>query len=157
MKIMKKKNFLNILIVLALCACGYSPIYKGMNDINYEIEITNLSGDNLINNVIKVDLNRYVKSGKSNKELYKINIDTKYEKTTISKNLAGANVNYELKVTSSINISSTKLTDELIIVEKLNMDNISDKFEENEYENTIKRNFGNSISRKIISKILQTQ
>jgi hypothetical protein len=37
------------------------------------------------------------------------------------------------------------------------MDNISDKFEENEYENTIKRNFGNSISRKIISKILQTQ
>ena len=30
-------------------------------------------------------------------------------------------------------------------------------FKENEYENTIKRNFGNSISRKIISKILQTQ
>jgi len=86
-----------------------------------------------------------------------MDIDTKYEKTTISKNLAGANVNYELKVTSTINISSTKLTDELIIIEKLNMDNMNDKFKENEYENTIKRNFGNSISRKIISKILQTQ
>jgi hypothetical protein len=154
---MKKINFLNILIILALCACGYTPIYKGMKDINYEIEITNLSGDNLINNVIKIDLKRFEKSGKSKKELYKMDINTKYEKTTISKNLAGANVNYELKVTSTINISSTKLTDELIIIEKLNMDNMNDKFKENEYENTIKRNFGNSISRKIISKILQTQ
>jgi len=154
---MKKINFLNILIILALCACGYTPIYKGMKDINYEIEITNLSGDNLINNVIKIDLKRFEKSDKSKKELYKMDINTKYEKTTISKNLAGANVNYELKVTSTINISSTKLTDELIIIEKLNMDNMNDKFKENEYENTIKRNFGNSISRKIISKILQTQ
>jgi len=154
---MKKINFLNILIILALCACGYTPIYKGMNDVNYEIEITNLNGDKLINNVIKFDLKRYEKSGKSNKELYKFDINTNYEKTTISKNLAGANVNYELKVTSTINISSTKLTDELIIIEKLNMNNMNDKFKENEYENTIKRNFGNSISRKIISKILQTQ
>ena len=154
---MKKINFLNILIILALCACGYTPIYKGMKDINYEIEITNLSGDNLINNVIKIDLKRFEKSDKSKKELYKMDINTKYEKTTISKNLAGANVNYELKVTSTINIASTKLTDELIIIEKLNMDNMNDKFKENEYENTIKRNFGNSISRKIISKILQTQ
>jgi len=154
---MKKINFLNILIILALCACGYTPIYKGMNDVNYEIEITNLKGDKLINNVIKFDLKRYEKSGKPNKELYKFDINTKYEKTTISKNLAGVNVNYELKVISTINISSTKLTDELIIVEKLNMDNINDEFKENEYENTIKRNFGNSISRKIISKILQTQ
>ena len=154
---MKKKKFLNILIILALCSCGYTPIYKGMNDVNYEIEITNLNGDKLINNVIKFDLKRYEKSGKPNKELYKFDINTKYEKTTISKNLAGANVNYELKVISTINISSTKLTDELIIVEKLNMDNINDEFKENEYENTIKRNFGNSISRKIISKILQTQ
>ena len=154
---MKKINFLNILIILALCACGYTPIYKGMKDINYEIEITNLSGDNLINNVIKIDLKRFEKSDKSKKELYKMDINTKYEKTTISKNLAGANVNYELKVTSTINISSTKLTDELIIIEKLNMNNMNDKFKENEYENTIKRNFGNSISRKIISKILQTQ
>ena len=154
---MKKVNFLNILIILALCACGYTPIYKGMKDINYEIEITNLSGDNLINNVIKIDLKRFEKSDNSKKELYKMDINTKYEKTTISKNLAGANVNYELKVTSTINIASTKLTDELIIIEKLNMDNMNDKFKENEYENTIKRNFGNSISRKIISKILQTQ
>ena len=154
---MKKKKFLNILIILALCSCGYTPIYKGMRDINYEIEITNLNGDKLINNVIKVDLKRYEKIRNSDKELYRMDIDTKYEKTTISKNLAGANVNYELKVTSTINISSTKLTDELIIIEKLNMDNMNDKFKENEYENTIKRNFGNSISRKIISKILQTQ
>ena len=154
---MKKINFLNILIILALCACGYTPIYKGMKNVNYEIEITNLNGDKLINNVIKVDLKRYEKIRNSDKELYRMDIDTKYEKTTISKNLAGANVNYELKVTSTINIASTKLTDELIIIEKLNMDNMNDKFKENEYENTIKRNFGNSISRKIISKILQTQ
>ena len=46
---MKKINFLNILIILALCACGYTPIYKGMKNVNYEIEITKLNGDNLIN------------------------------------------------------------------------------------------------------------
>jgi hypothetical protein len=154
---MKKKKILNILIILTLCSCGFTPIYKGMKDINYEIEITNLDGDKLINNIIRIDLKRFEKINDSEKELYKMDINTKYEKTTISKNLAGANVNYELKVTSTIKISSTKLTDELIIIEKINMDNMNDKFKENEYENTIKRNFGNSISRKIISKILQTQ
>ena len=150
-------KFINILIILTLCACGYTPIYKGLKDINYEIEISNLNGDKLINNVIKIDLKRYEKTGRPNKELYKLNIDTAYEKNIISKNLTGANVNYELKVTSTINIFSTKLTDELIIVEKLNMNNMNDKFKESEYENSIKRNFGNSISRKIISKILQTK
>ena len=37
------------------------------------------------------------------------------------------------------------------------MKNIDDDFEEKEYENSIKNNFANSISRKIATKISQTQ
>ena len=138
-------------------ACGYAPVYKGFSETSFEIELQNLNGDNYINNRIKNNLLKYNKKENSNKTLFKLNISTKYEKKSISKNLAGEDTSYELKVTSSVNIISSLLNDEIIIIEKFNMKNIDDDFEEKEYENSIKNNFANSISRKIATKISQTQ
>tara|TARA_Y100000591_G_scaffold326793_1_gene350115 strand:- start:354 stop:815 length:462 start_codon:yes stop_codon:yes gene_type:complete len=151
---MKQIKFF-ILIFLLLSACGYTPIYKNFNDVNFEIEITNLSGDRYINNRIKNDINRYKISTKSNKKIYKINIDSDYEKTSIAKNLAGDDTSYELKVITVVNVSSEIFNDQIIFTEKFNMDNINDDFEEREYEETIKDNFAKSISRKLISRISQ--
>ena len=150
-----KKILLVFLFILT--ACGYSPVYKGISEFNFEIEIQNLNGDNLINNGIKNNLLKYDKKENSNKILYKINISTIYEKKSTSKNLTGEATGYELKVTSSININSETLNDEIIIIEKFNMTKINDNFEEKEYENTVKNNFASSISRKIVTKISQLQ
>ena len=150
-----KKFF--IFLIFLVSACGYTPIYKGLSDINFEINITQLKGDSTINNHIRNDLARYREREGSNKDLYTISINSEYEKSSISKNLSGDDTSYELRVVSKINITSEKFTDELIIVEKLNMANMSDDFEENEYEQTIKVNFANSIVRKLISRISQIQ
>ena len=140
---------------MILNACGYTPIYKGLSDVNFEIEITNLSGDRYINNRIKSDINIYKVTGKTKKTIYKINIDSEYEKTSISKNLAGDDTSYELKVTTVVDINSENFNDQIIFTEKFNMNNISDDFEEKEYEETIKDNFAKSISNKLISRISQ--
>ncbi len=150
------KKFLLIFLFL-LTACGYSPVYKGISETNFEIQLQNLNGDNYINNGIKNNLLKYNKKENSNKILYKLSISTKYEKKSISKNLTGESTSYELKVTSSINVNSEKLNEKIIIVEKFNMNKIDDNFEEKEYENTIKNNFANSISRKVVAKISQSQ
>ncbi len=144
-----------IIFFLLLNACGYTPVYKGLNDNNFEIEITNLSGDRYINNRIKNDINRYKITKGSNKIIYKIDINSEYEKKSISKNLAGDDTSYELKVKTIVNINSINFNDKIIFTEKFNMSNISDDFEEKEYEQTIKDNFSKSISRKLISRISQ--
>ena len=150
------KKFL-LIFLFFFTACGYSPIYKGILETNFEIQLQNLNGDNYINNGIKNNLLKYIKKENSNKILYNLNISTKYEKKSISKNLTGETTSYELKVTSSVNINSEKLKDEIIIIEKFNMNKIDDNFEEKEYENTLKNNFANSISRKIVAKLSQSQ
>lgn len=144
-----------IVFFLILNACGYTPIYKGLNEVDFQIEIANSSGDRYINNRIKNDINRYKVNGKTNKTIYKINIDSKYEKTSISKNLAGDDTSYELKVTTVVDINSVNFNDKIIFTEKFNMNNIGDDFEEKEYEETIKDNFAKSISNKLISRISQ--
>jgi len=144
-----------IVFFLILNACGYTPIYKGLNDVDFQVEIINSSGDRYINNRIKSDINRYKVTGKTKKTIFKINIDSKYEKTSISKNLAGDDTSYELKVTTVVDINSVNFDDIIIFTEKFNMNNISDDFEEKEYEETIKDNFAKSISNKLISRISQ--
>ena len=115
----------------------------------------NSSGDRYINNRIKSDINRYKVTDEAKKIIYKINIDSEYEKTSISKNLAGEDTSYELKVTTVVDINSVNFNDKIVFTEKFNMDNISDNFEEREYEETIKDNFAKSISNKLISRISQ--
>lgn len=150
------KKFILIFLFL-FSACGYSPVYKGISESNFEIDIQNFSGDSYINNGIKNSLLKYSQKGNSGKTLFKLDISTEYEKKSISKNLAGESTSYELRVTSSVSINSDTINDKIIIIEKFNMTSIDDDFEEKEYENTIKNNFANSISRKIVTTISQSQ
>lgn len=154
-----KKKIL-ILVFFLLSACGYTPLYKGFSDINFQIELINLTGDRIISNYIRNDLFRYLKKDGSKKILFKLNINTEYDKIGITKNTAGNDTSYELKAETTIYINSEAIEDEglkLIIVEKFNMNNMADNFKEKEYEQTIKINFANSIVNKIISRISQIQ
>ena len=44
-----------IVFLFLVCACGYTPMYKGMNNVNFGIGLINFSGDRLINQNIKND------------------------------------------------------------------------------------------------------
>ena len=40
-------------------SCGFNPVYKNLQNINFEIILNEMSGDRDINNLIKSNLKKY--------------------------------------------------------------------------------------------------
>ena len=84
-----------------------------------------------------------------------INIDTKYEKKIVSKNTKGSASEYELSVLTYFSINGLEKDQVFLFKEKQNLKNISNKFEQKNYENIIKSNFASSLVRKLNIEILK--
>lgn len=143
---MIKKTFI-LFLILSLTHCGFSPIYNSNIKSDYEIIISEITGDMYINNLINNNIRSISDINSKNK--YNLSIDTKYQKLIISKDSKGSPTEYELSVTSTISIENNNQTKTISINEKQNMKNISDIFELKNYENSIKENFVNEIIRKL--------
>jgi outer membrane lipopolysaccharide assembly protein LptE/RlpB len=149
---MKKLNSINlILIFLLLVSCGYSPLYKDLSNINFSITLNKISGDRKINNLIKSKLNTY-NSNNAEKQ-YAIDINTKYKKDIIAKDTTGAATEYKLTIKTSFKVNSNNYEREFIFQENFNMNSISDKLEEQDYEENIQSNLANIITRKLILQL----
>lgn len=148
--------FLLLLTTLFLNNCGYSPQYSKKN-INFSIEITDLSGDRDFNNYLEAKLNPYFNQKESNIKNFKIEINSAYEKNIKSKDSSGIATEYELKVTVNAQIKLDKTTKELKMVEKFYMKKMNDSFEESNYERTIKDNFASITKEKLIFYLLEIQ
>ena len=72
------------------------------------------------------------------------------KKITLKDN-SGANKEYELKITANINIYYEDEQKNFKIVETFKMQNIDDAFEENNYERSIKNNFAEIITEKLVN------
>ena len=147
---MIKKRLLYLTLFLFLANCGYTPLYsnKEMNNIN--IEVLSYEGDREINtNLISKLKNITSPEG----ELYKITIFTKYEKTTLTNNLAGEPEEYQLKSTINFTIMKNNLEKKFSITENFVMKNFSDDFEERNYETNIKNTMTNLIYNKLLLQI----
>ena len=147
---MKKLKSVNlILILLLVVSCGYSPLYKDLSDINFSITLDEINGNRTINNLIKSNLNNYnVNNAQKN---YSIDINTKYTKDIIAKDTTGAAT--ELTVNTSFKVSSSNYEKEFLFQESFNMNSISDKLEEQDYEENIQSNLTNIITRKLILQL----
>jgi len=86
--------------------------------------------------------------------IYNITVDTKYEKNVLTKDSSGAVTDYELTVNSTFLINYNEKSKSAVIVETINIKNRTDSFEQDLYEENIKRNFASSIREKLISEIL---
>ena len=85
--------------------------------------------------------------------IYDLSYNTTYNKIIISKNSTGLATNYKL----SINVEFTILSDEnkkIEFKETFNIENISEKFEQLNYEKEIKKNFAISIKDKLIFSLI---
>ena len=149
---MKKLKSVNlILILLLVVSCGYSPLYKDLSDINFSITLDEINGNRTINNLIKSNLNNYnVNNAQKN---YSIDINTKYTKDIIAKDTTGAATEYKLTVNTSFKVSSSNYEKEFLFQESFNMNSISDKLEEQDYEENIQSNLTNIITRKLILQL----
>ena len=147
---MIRKNTIIIFLIVFLTGCGFSPIYIKNNDVNFSIELVNLTGDRELNNFLKTNLSRYKNKNVSNKVF--IDAQSKYDKVVLSKDGTGKITSYQLKVEVTFVVESTNK--KIRISEKKIMDSMDDKFEEARYERSIKQSFAYSISNKLISELI---
>ena len=145
-----KKNIIFLSLIFFLTQCGFSPIYVKNKNINFSIENINYKGDRDLNNFLKTNLDQY-KDDKSDRNIL-LEVTSKYEKVTLTKNAASEVTNYKLiaKVTFLIKPTNKKIK----ITEQEIISSMDDKFEETRKERATKQNFARSISNKLISELV---
>ena len=147
---MIRKNTIIIFLIVFLTGCGFTPIYIKNNDVNFSIELVNLTGDRELNNFLKKNLSRYKNENVSNKVF--IDAQSKYDKVVLSKDGTGEVTNYQLEAEVVFVIKSTNK--QIVFSENIIMKSITDKFEEDKFEKSAKQNFASSVTYKLISKLI---
>ena len=142
---------ISILILFFIYGCGYTAVYKNDNINDYNIIISKMSGDIVMNKLIKNELEIY--SNKNSENNYYVKLNTNYSKEIKSKNNTGIASNYEMIVVANFDIDSKIIT----LEEKFMVKNISDSIEQKNYEDIIKKNFAASIREKLMTKLLSLQ
>ena len=149
---MKRIFYFNI-IFLVLIGCGFTPVYKDIKNVKFSVNINNITGDRYINNKIRSELSSYSLEVKDKN--YDINIKSDYLKNIVAKDTTGAATEYKLIINVQFDISSANVKKTLTFNEKFNMQSISDKLEEQDYEESIKESLTNTIVRKLILQLSQ--
>ena len=145
--IAKKIIFLSTL--LFIYSCGFSPIYKNLDSVNFNVVVIETSGESEINNYIKSNLKRF-NNKKSNKEI-SISMNSTYKKNVLAKDSTGKNTDY-ISIVETIFIIKNK-NRKISIKRTFNFKSIDDKFEEANYEKIIKQNLSKIISNELISQL----
>ena len=146
-----KKFILNLIIFIFITNCGYSPLYSVKNrNINFKIGKINITGDRDLNQNIVDQLKNVKSKNKNNNIIYNLTIDTGIEIIVTSKDSKGNPKTY--KMISTVNLATIKdekkYDIELEAVENYN--DISSKFELENFEDNLKRNSASKITQEII-------
>ena len=145
------KNIILIAFFFLVCGCGYTSIYKNLEDQDFQIIIIEMQGDREMNNLIKNEISLYSNKNSINK--FEVKIKTEYLKSQLAKNSSGLITDYELSTNASFTVNLNKKTKELAFSESINIKNQTDTYEQNLYEKNVKRNFASSLREKLVSEI----
>ena len=142
-----KKYYLFIALLL-FTQCDYKPIYS-QNNQNFGIRIIEFN-ENRSNKILATRLKNYSYE-KNNLILYELKLLTSENKLILSKDTKGDPLLLGLKINLKVEVyEKEKLITKKEYNEQFNYQNLSKKFELNNYENEIRIN----IYDKMISKIL---
>ena len=147
----KLKSIYLCTIFLLFISCGYTPLYKDLKNLNFSIILNEISGNRKINNLLKSNLDNY--NSNSAKTNYTVNINSKYIKDILAKDTTGAPTEYKLTVEVSFKVNSKNYERKFNFKESFNMKSMSDKLEEQDYEDDLKSNLVNIITRKLILQL----
>ncbi len=145
------KNLITLVLFLFLLQCGYKVVYNQKNLSKINVTVGEMKGDASINNLINSNLKRY--SSSESEKNYIIDVNTSFSKSILSKNAAGKATKLKLDAKMNFNVILNETSQNFTFKESINIDNLSDKYEQNNYENVIKRNFVNTVIEKLIIKI----
>ena len=149
---MKKKIFLILTIAIMLTACEYQPIYNNSQTKNIKYDFIETKGDQQINKLIVNNFKR--NQTKLNVEVYKIKINSKFNKFILAKDKFGSATDYKLSVTSNFKINNEDQKLSLTINEEFIYKNLQENYDQSNYENSIKKNLAEQISEKLRTKLL---
>ena len=148
------KKILIFLLIININSCGYSPVYKLNENIDFRIKTIKFEGDRVVNNFLKSKFSRYSSSFLDKGDEFILDIKSDYNKTELSKDATGEVSVYQLELSVLIkttNINSENLedfkeiTNQYIFKEEFLLKNDSDKFREKREENSIKQNLTSTI------------
>lgn len=149
----KIKKPIIILLLIFLYNCGYSPIYNNTFNSDLKLNILSMEGDNDFNNQIKTYAKLY--SDLNSKNEYEVIVNSNYEKNVITKDSSGVATNFKIIATVDFTVKLNGKVQNINFQETIRSVNNSDIFEQNSYEKNLKKNFANSIIKKLITKILR--
>ena len=149
---MIKKIKVLLIILFFTTSCGFSPIYSNKNNYNISIEELSFTGDRSLNNYLKSNLNRYKNNEEATKKI-SLKVVSDYQKTTLSKDLTGTVNKYELVAEVTFTIMPKNQI--LVLSQRKIMENMSNKTDENDFENTTKQTFANIIVNELINKLAE--
>ena len=146
---MIKSKIFFLTIFLFLTQCGYQTVYSN-KESNFNISEIKILNDQNIGRYIKNRLS-FLSERIESDDNYYLEIDSKVEKTTASKDKQGNPKTFNLVVTVKVNLTSSKNFQEIrIFSEGINYDNSDNKFSLRRYENSLKEN----LTEKIIDNLL---
>ena len=145
----KIKNYTVLFFLLLLSNCAYEPILSNKNH-DFSIVVEKIDGDKKINSMIVN--NFYNLKGKEKK--YNLDLSSTKIKNVISKDSKGDPAIFELIINVNYKV---KKNEETLLINEINLkdiyNNVSDKFELENYEKNIINNLSQNISDKIIISI----
>ena len=145
------KNIITLLLFLLLLQCGYKAVYNKDNLSNIKISVRELNGDTTLNNIINSKLKKY--SSIETEKVYVVDVNTSISKSILSKNTTGEATKLKLNAKMSFKVFFDETSQSFVFKESINIDNLSDKYKQNNYENLIKRNFVDTVIDKLVIKI----
>ena len=152
---MKNKIILILTIAIILTSCEYQPIYNNSQLKNIKFDFVETKGDQQINKLIVNNFKRNQK--KLNVKIYKIKINSKFNKFALAKDKFGSPTDYKLLVTSNFEIENDEQKISLVISEEFVYKNLQENYDQSNYESIIKKNLAEQISEKLRKKLLTYQ
>ncbi len=132
-----KKFFLLLFIKLfLLSSCGYE-IVNNVYDYQFEIKKIQFSGDQNINNKLEKHFSRFEEKDNATR-FFDLNISSQLIKKTTSKNSAGEDLSYSIKVLVNVDIIENNENINKASFEKnINYNTLNSKFELRQYEKVL--------------------
>jgi len=142
------KKITLLLLLSTFWSCGYEPLYLKKNDLEKQINVITLNGDQKINKIIMSSLG--IKEGKNSNSGFTLILKSSKKIDIISKDKTGNPSVYR----SSIIVNFSLTDDDTIIKQKVfsssfAYNNTQSKFNLSQYQKNIELNLINEISEKI--------
>ena len=145
---MIKNKIFFFTILIFLSQCGYQTIYSNKN-LNFSVTQIKILNDQNIGRQIKNRLG--LLSSNKNADNLNLEIDSKFEKTTASKDKQGNPNVFNLSIYVKVNlISESGIEQSKVFSEAINYNNSENKFNLKKYEDSLKEN----LTEKIIEDLL---